>query len=153
MVGGEAPLRLIAIALLAGGHVLIEDVPGTGKTLLARAIADHSGSTNRIQGSTRPPARGRDGFQPVRGREPALRARAGLHECPSDRRDQSSDHVPYVDSAGIGSLVGAYVTRNNGGRSLALVGVNDRVRTVLQVTRVDQFFRFFNTVDEVERAA
>lgn len=61
--------------------------------------------------------------------------------------------VPYVDSAGIGSLVGAYVTRNNGGRSLALVGVNDRVRTVLQVTRVEQFFRFFNTVDEVERAA
>ncbi|MFL5679813.1 MAG: AAA family ATPase [Chloroflexota bacterium] len=39
VVGAEEPLRLTAIALLADGHVLIEDVPGTGKTLLARAIA------------------------------------------------------------------------------------------------------------------
>jgi MoxR-like ATPase len=39
VVGADEPLRLIAIALLAQGHVLIEDVPGTGKTLLARAIA------------------------------------------------------------------------------------------------------------------
>jgi anti-sigma B factor antagonist len=30
-------------------------------------------------------------------------------------------NVPYIDSAGIGALVGAYVTRQNNGRSLALV--------------------------------
>jgi MoxR-like ATPase len=39
VVGGEESVRLIAVALLADGHVLVEDVPGTGKTLLARAIA------------------------------------------------------------------------------------------------------------------
>jgi MoxR-like ATPase len=39
VVGADQPLRLIAIALLADGHVLLEDVPGTGKTLLARAVA------------------------------------------------------------------------------------------------------------------
>ena len=39
VVGAEEPIRLVAIALLADGHVLLEDVPGTGKTLLARAIA------------------------------------------------------------------------------------------------------------------
>lgn len=33
------PLRLLAVALLADGHALIEDVPGTGKTTLARAFA------------------------------------------------------------------------------------------------------------------
>jgi len=61
-------------------------------------------------------------------------------------------NVSYVDSAGIGALVGAYVTRQHGGRSLALVGVTDRVRNALQVTRVEQFFRFFDSVGEAEQA-
>lgn len=39
VVGQTAALRQIAIGLLAHGHVLIEDVPGVGKTLLARAVA------------------------------------------------------------------------------------------------------------------
>lgn len=59
--------------------------------------------------------------------------------------------VNYVDSAGIGALVGAYVTRQHGGRSLSLVGVSDRVRGALQVTRVEQFFRFFDSVDAAEQ--
>jgi anti-sigma B factor antagonist len=61
--------------------------------------------------------------------------------------------VPYVDSAGIGALVGAYVTHNKDGRSLALLGVNERVRNALKVTRVEQFFRFCNTPAEAEQAA
>lgn len=55
--------------------------------------------------------------------------------------------VPYMDSAGIGALVGAYVTHQKDGRTLSLVGVSDRVRTALQVTHVEQFFKFYNTVD------
>lgn len=39
VVGKPEPIRMALVALLAEGHVLIEDVPGVGKTLLARAIA------------------------------------------------------------------------------------------------------------------
>lgn len=60
--------------------------------------------------------------------------------------------VPYVDSAGIGALVGAYVTHQKEGRHLALVGVSDRVRAALQVTHVESFFRFFQNVPEAEQA-
>lgn len=62
-------------------------------------------------------------------------------------------NVPYVDSAGIGALVGAYVTRQNNGRNLALVGVSERIHNALKVTRVEQFFRFFDSVAAAEEAA
>jgi MoxR-like ATPase len=39
VVGKPEPIRMALVALLAEGHVLIEDVPGVGKTLLARAIS------------------------------------------------------------------------------------------------------------------
>ena len=62
-------------------------------------------------------------------------------------------NVPYVDSAGIGALVGAYVTREKGGRNLALVGVCERIHNALNVTRVEQFFRFFDSVSAAEQAS
>ena len=61
--------------------------------------------------------------------------------------------VPLADSAGIGALVGAYVSRQRDGRSLGLVGVNQRIHQALEVTRVDNFFRFFDTVGDAEKAA
>jgi MoxR-like ATPase len=43
VVGGRRTLRLALAAVLAGGHVLLEDVPGLGKTLLARSLAQALG--------------------------------------------------------------------------------------------------------------
>ena len=62
-------------------------------------------------------------------------------------------NVPLVDSAGIGALVGAYVSRQKDGRSLGFVGVNQRIHQALEVTRVESFFRFYATVAEAEQAA
>ena len=39
VVGKRAPLELVVAAVLAGGHVLLEDLPGLGKTLAARSLA------------------------------------------------------------------------------------------------------------------
>ena len=58
--------------------------------------------------------------------------------------------VPYVDSAGIGALVGAYVTRQKNGRSLVLAGAPARIRTTMQVTHVEQFFKFYDTVEAAQ---
>lgn len=52
IVGHHAPIEVILAALLSGGHVLLEDKPGVGKTILARTIAATLGlQMNRIQGT------------------------------------------------------------------------------------------------------
>lgn len=49
MVGKKEPIELLCLAMACDGHVLIEDVPGTGKTTLAIALAKTiGGSHNRI---------------------------------------------------------------------------------------------------------
>lgn len=52
LLGSREPIVLAVDAFLAGGHVLFEDVPGVGKTLLAKALARSIGGTfGRVQGT------------------------------------------------------------------------------------------------------
>ncbi|MGN0743005.1 MAG: AAA family ATPase, partial [Candidatus Fimadaptatus sp.] len=39
IVGKEDAIKLVMCAILARGHILLEDVPGTGKTVLAKSLA------------------------------------------------------------------------------------------------------------------
>src|SRR6266851_2995876 len=47
LVGKHAAVQLAVVALLCEGHLLLEDVPGIGKTTLARALANSIGGTFR----------------------------------------------------------------------------------------------------------
>jgi len=58
----------------------------------------------------------------------------------------------YMDSSAIGSLVNAHVHRAKSGRKMALAAVPERVKQLLQVTKVDSLFQFFATVADAETA-
>jgi MoxR-like ATPase len=50
IIGKREAIELVMVALLCEGHVLLEDVPGSGKTMLARSVATSLGSSfKRIQ--------------------------------------------------------------------------------------------------------
>jgi anti-sigma B factor antagonist len=54
--------------------------------------------------------------------------------------------VPYIDSTGIGALMSIPASRQKDGRRLLLVAVQPRVRAALQITKVEQFFSFADTL-------
>jgi anti-sigma B factor antagonist len=56
---------------------------------------------------------------------------------------------PYIDSAGVGALVGAYVRHNKDGHTLILAGVNERVRNILKGTRVEHFFTYADSIPQL----
>ena len=52
VIGAETPVRALTVALVARGHVLVQGVPGLGKTLLAKSLACAlGGEFKRIQGT------------------------------------------------------------------------------------------------------
>ncbi len=74
------------------------------------------------------------------------------------RRDDSAvlfldlTEVPYVDSAGLGSLVSAYISLNKAGRRVVLTGVNARVLKLFEITRVEQLFLIFPDIHSAVEA-
>ena len=101
--GKPAAIRHAVIALIARGHLLIEDVPGVGKTTLARALARvdrrHVPSHPVHQ---RPAARPTSSACRSRPEAGAVRvpARAGLREPRARRRDQPHDAAHAERAAG-----------------------------------------------------
>jgi len=61
--------------------------------------------------------------------------------------------VPYIDSAGIGCLVGAHVSREHSGRKLILIGASERLLNMLKATKVDQLFSFAADSEEARKKA
>jgi len=58
--------------------------------------------------------------------------------------------VAFVDSVGIGALVGAYVSRQKDGRKVALVGVGERVNASLSILGLTRLIPTFETFEAAE---
>ena len=57
-------------------------------------------------------------------------------------------HINYVDSTGLGELVGYMQLFNEKGRHLALLNPHDRILSLLKLTSLDKEFRIFIDLDE-----
>ena len=60
--------------------------------------------------------------------------------------------VNYIDSAGLGAVVGAYVSAQKMQRKLAFAGMNERVKALVSMSHLMQFFKPVATVEDAERA-
>lgn len=60
--------------------------------------------------------------------------------------------LDYMDSAGLGVIVNAYVSQSNKARKIAIVGVSDRVWALFTSTRVDPFFPRFPSLEAAEKS-
>ena len=61
--------------------------------------------------------------------------------------------VSYLDSSGLGALVGAHISAQKARRKLAFAGMNNQVLTLLEMTRIRGMFSIYNTIEEAESAA
>jgi anti-sigma B factor antagonist len=60
--------------------------------------------------------------------------------------------VPYMDSAGLGVLVNSYVSHQQRGQRLVLAGVNERVRELFKLTKVDSVLEVVPNLEAAYRA-
>jgi anti-anti-sigma factor len=58
--------------------------------------------------------------------------------------------VEYMDSAGIGVLINYYVSAQKSGRRMTLVGANQRLDALLEMTRVKELLKNYPTVEAAE---
>ena len=59
--------------------------------------------------------------------------------------------VSFIDSSGVGTLTDVFRKMNKRGGRLALVGLRKMVRSVFEITRLDQFLAIFDTEEEALR--
>jgi anti-sigma B factor antagonist len=85
---------------------------------------------------------------PLTASNTAIFQNAMRREDPAETIILDLSDVPYVDSAGLGLLVTAYVTRQKSGRKMVLSGINPRVQRLFEITKVASLFLVFSTTEE-----
>jgi anti-sigma B factor antagonist len=61
--------------------------------------------------------------------------------------------VPFIDSAGLGALVGAHISAQKARRRLSFAGMNTQAIALLEMTRIRGMFSIYPTIEEAENAA
>lgn len=61
--------------------------------------------------------------------------------------------VPYMDSAGLGVLMNYYVSAQGNHREFFVSGVSERIRALLEMTKVDQILKIYSSVEAAEAAS
>jgi len=60
--------------------------------------------------------------------------------------------VPYVDSAGLGAMVGAFVSGQRAQRKVSFAAMNTQVKALVEMTHVNQLLKPYASVEEADRA-
>ena len=60
--------------------------------------------------------------------------------------------VPYMDSAGLGSMISVYAACQRTKRGFAIINLPDRIRTLFEMTRVDGLLPCFATLEAAEES-
>lgn len=58
--------------------------------------------------------------------------------------------VPFIDSAGLGALVGVHVAARKAGRRIAFAGMNDQARALMDMMHIDQLIHPYDTIEDAE---
>jgi anti-sigma B factor antagonist len=87
-----------------------------------------------------------------------LNAETAFQFCDCVRANESAtlvvdmSRVRYVDSSGLGVLIGAYVSFERNCRRLLLAGLNDRIWDLFRVCKIEDVFTRYPTVADAEQA-
>ena len=111
VIGKHNEVTMLVAAMLAGGHVLIEDVPGVGKTTLASAIAKSAGlKFKRAQFTPDVLASDITGFNIYNRSKEAFEFREGLVMCNILLADEINRASPKTQSALLEAMEEGQVT-------------------------------------------
>jgi anti-sigma B factor antagonist len=59
--------------------------------------------------------------------------------------------VPYIDSAGLGTLVSILREVRNYQKELKIVGLRKNIKRIFEMTRLDNIFNIYDTIEEAEK--